>query len=148
MGQYFIFDTLFDYGAFRDIQRHRMCTQINQPLSLTHGYETPRDLEHANGLELFTQTIEKTKQAHDIIAKDFPEEARYLIPMAFRKRTLFKMNLRELYHIIEIRSKAGGHFSYRALVYEMYEQLKARHPLLAKHIRAVKMDFKQDFFKR
>jgi hypothetical protein len=148
VGKYFMFDMLFDCGAFRDIQRHRLYTQINQPLSMLHGYEIPRDLEAAGGLSLFQEAILKTQAAYNIVAKDFPSEARYMIPMAFRKRTLFKMDLRELYHIIELRSKSGGHFSYRTLVYEMYEELKKYHPLLAEHIRAIKMNFAEDFFKR
>ncbi len=68
--------------------------------------------------------------------------------MAWRKRTIFKMNLRELYHMVELRSRSGGHFSYRTLVYDMYELLKKNHPLLAADVRAVKMNFDADFFGR
>lgn len=143
-----VFDTLMDYGAFRDLQRHRMCTQINQELWVDMGYETPRDLEAAGGLYVYKEVMEKAKAAITTLAKKHPYDAQYLIPMAFRKRTLFRMNLRELYHIIELRSKSGGHFSYRSLVYEMYEQFKEKHPLLAEHIRAVKMDFENEFFQR
>src|SRR3989338_8364808 len=44
IGGQFIFDVLMDYGAFRDLQRHRICTQINQSLTIEHGYETPFEL--------------------------------------------------------------------------------------------------------
>ena len=148
VGQYFIFDTLMDYGAFRDLQRHRICTQINQELGVEHGYETPRDLPDAGLLEEYQEVMEKARAAYELIAEDLPHEAQYVIPMAFRKRTLFKMNLREFFHIVELRTKSGGHFSYRALVYEMYEQVRAQHPALAKSIRAVKINWQEDFYRR
>ncbi|MBI4093132.1 MAG: FAD-dependent thymidylate synthase [Candidatus Kerfeldbacteria bacterium] len=143
-----IFDTLFDYGAFRDLQRHRLTTQINQPLGVEHGYEIPRDLEEAGLLTIYRNAMHEAEQAVRELQKDFSEESRYLIPLGFRKRTLFKMNLREFHHFVELRSKSGGHFSYRSLVYDMYEQVKKVHPLLVEHLRAVKMDFKADFYKR
>ncbi|MEK7532186.1 MAG: FAD-dependent thymidylate synthase [Patescibacteria group bacterium] len=148
VGQYFIFDTLMDYGAFRDLQRHRICTQINQELGTEHGYEIPRDLPEAGLLEEYQEVMERAKAAYELIADDLPHEAQYVIPMAFRKRTLFKMNLREFFHIVELRTKSGGHFSYRALVYEMYEQVKATHPALVKSLRAVKINWEEDFYKR
>lgn len=148
VGQYFIFDTLMDYGAFRDLQRHRICTQINQELGVDHGYEIPRDLPEAGLLDEYQEVMERAKAAYELIADDLPHEAQYVIPMAFRKRTLFKMNLREFFHIVELRTKSGGHFSYRALVYEMYEQVRAAHPALTKSLRAVKINWEEDFYKR
>ena len=143
-----IFDTFYDYGAFRDIQRHRMMTQIHQLLGIVHGYEVPQDLEDADGLESYKEAMDAALAGYRAVAAEHPEEAAYLVPMAFKKRTLLKMNLREFYHLVELRSKSGGHFSYRDLVYEMYENVKAAHPLLVEDLRAVKMDFDEDFFKR
>lgn len=143
-----IFDTNFDYGAFRDLQRHRLTTQINQPLWVDNGFETPRDLVEAGLNNIYEQVMLEAAQAARTIAQEFPADARYVIPMGYRKRTLFKMNLRELYHFIELRSKSGGHFSYRALVYEMYELVRKVHPVLVEDLRAVKMDFEADFYKR
>lgn len=143
-----IFDTIFDYGAFRDLQRHRMLTQINQPLGIGHGYEVPRDLKDAGLLPTFDEAMKQAADAVRTIGSDLPDDATYLIPLGYRKRTLFKMNLRELHHFIELRSKSGGHFSYRALVYDMYEQVKKHHPMLVEHLRAVQMDFPADFYKR
>ncbi|MFH0829040.1 MAG: FAD-dependent thymidylate synthase [Candidatus Kerfeldbacteria bacterium] len=144
----FIFDILFDYGAFRDLQRHRILTQINQPLGIDHGYEIPRDLEDAGLLPTFDEAMKKAAHAVETIGKDLPDDSTYLIPLGYKKRTLFKMNLRELHHFVELRSKSGGHFSYRALVYDMYEQVKKVHPMLVEHLRAIKMDFPADFYKR
>jgi len=105
-------------------------------------------LAEAGLLPLYEEVMEKNRRAFLTLAAVNLPEARYVLAMAWRKRTIFKMNLRELHHFIELRSKSGGHFSYRALVYEMYEQVKTRHPLLVEHLRAVKMNFDEDFYKR
>lgn len=144
----FIFDIIMDYGAFRDLQRHRLLTQIHQPPTTDHGFSVPRDLTEAGLLPLFEEILENNKDAFEQLAAFDAEEARYVLAMAWNKRTLFKMNLRELHHFIELRSKAGGHFSYRTLVYEMFEKMSAAHPLLTAEMRAVKMDFDADFYSR
>ncbi|MBU0597591.1 FAD-dependent thymidylate synthase [Patescibacteria group bacterium] len=147
---YFSFDTLMDYGAFRDLQRHRMCTQINQTLTCRHGYEIPIELgaEEAGLVSLFQEIYRKAQSAWEEMSEEFPKEAQYIIPLGFRKRTIFKMNLRELFHIVELRTKPGGHISYRNLCYDMFTQVKKRHPLLVQNMRAVKPDFKYEFFER
>ena len=92
--------------------------------------------------------MEDNRAAFETLASFNADEARFVLAKAWRKRTVFKMNLRELYHIVELRSRSGGHFSYRTLVYDMYERVRAHHPLLVEHLRAVKMDFDADFFGR
>lgn len=148
VGNYFIFDTLMDMGGYRDMHRHRLTSQLHQPLGVTHGYEIPRDLEDTGLLPFYEELMETNRNAYLALAATDADEARYVLAMAWRKRTLFKMNVRELYHIVELRSRSGGHFSYRTLVYDMYEKLRALHPALAAHMRAVKMDFDADFFGR
>ncbi len=149
-GRQFTFDTLMDYGAFRDLQRHRLTTQINQELGVEHGYELPLGLgiDEAGLTAQMSQALERVKEVYLELKYSFPNEAQYIIPLGFRKRTLFKMNLRELTHIVELRTKAGGHLSYRDLCYEMYAKVSKRHPLLTMHIRAVKPDFPKEFFER
>jgi len=39
--QGFRFDVLMDVGGFRDMHRHRRCTQLLQPYTDVHGYEMP-----------------------------------------------------------------------------------------------------------
>ncbi len=41
------FDILMDIGGFRDMHRHRRCTQIIQQFTLLHGYETPHTADAA-----------------------------------------------------------------------------------------------------
>ena len=148
------FDILMDIGGFRDMHRHRRCTQIIQPLTALHGYETPASGDLAPGVNLLAEAgvladyQSAIEQAHAasarIAASAAPEAAQsalYLLPLATRCRSLFKMDFAEAQYIIELRSGPAGHFSYRRVAWEMFLALKRQHPTLAQHIRVT--DFTQ-----
>ncbi len=142
------FDILMDIGGFRDMHRHRRCTQIIQPFTALHGYETPscgdlgpelKILAEAGVLAEYQAAVEQAHAASaEIAASNAPEAAQsalYLLPLATRVRSLFKMDFAEAQYIIELRSGPAGHFSYRRVAWEMYLALQRQHPSLAKHIR-------------
>lgn len=132
---YYTFDILMDYGAFRDVQRHRMATQTNQAVTAAHGYSIPAEITQA-GLETdFKAAMERAADAYEKIAAQFPDDAQYIVPLAFKKRTLFTWNLRELHHFISLRSGRKGHISYRRIAQQCWKELEKIHPLLAKYIR-------------
>ena len=124
-----------DFGAFRDVQRHRICTQSNQEITTAHGYSMPEDLPEAGFEKKFSEAMDKAHAAYEKIYEKFPKEAQYIVPMAYNKRTLFTWNLRELHHFISLRSGKKGHISYRRIAQECWNKLNEIHPLLAKYIR-------------
>ncbi|MDP4009550.1 MAG: FAD-dependent thymidylate synthase [Candidatus Shapirobacteria bacterium] len=132
---YYTFDILMDYGAFRDIQRHRMCTQTNQDVTIDHGFDTPPEIIEAGLKEPYLKAINKAVALYQAMSPKFPKEAQYAVPLAFRKRVLFTWNLRELHHFISLRSTKKGHISYRRIAQACWQQLNEIHPLLAKYIR-------------
>jgi thymidylate synthase ThyX len=148
------FDFLMDIGGFRDMHRHRRCTQIIQPLTTAHGCEIPDNgdmgpgvnlLEEAGILAEFKSALESAHAASNEVAVSKAPEAEqsalYLLPMATRIRSLFKMDFAEAQYISELRSAPAGHFSYRRIAWEMYLALQRQHPALAKHLRVT--DFTQ-----
>jgi thymidylate synthase ThyX len=148
------FDLFMDIGGFRDMHRHRRCTQIIQPLTTLHGYETPTSgdlsadvqlLAEAGVLADYQSAIDSAHSASaQIAAGPAPEAAQsalYLLPLATRIRALFKMDFAEAQYIIELRSAPAGHFSYRRVAWEMLVALQRQHPTLAAHIRVT--DFTQ-----
>lgn len=132
----YTFDVLIDYGAFRDLQRHRLMTQIHQRVTAAHGALVPPEIDEAGMGEAFRRLMDEAREVHDAIAADLPEEAQYAVPLAFRKRTLMTMNLRELHHLVQLRSGPGGHISYRRLAHRMLDEVRRVHPALAAQIRA------------
>jgi hypothetical protein len=138
------FDILMDIGGFRDMHRHRRCTQIIQPFTALHGYETPTTgdaagLAEAGVLAEYQAAVEQAHAASArIAASNAPEAAQsalYLLPLATRVRSLFKMDFAEAQYISELRSGPAGHFSYRRVAWEMFLALERQHPTLTKHLR-------------
>jgi len=134
----YTFDILIDYGAFRDIQRHRICTQTNQELTVENGFDIPNEIIEAGFEDKFKECMKMAVDAFNEMSKDFPKEAQYVVPLAFRKRTLFTWNLRELHHFIKLRSSKEGHESYRKIAQQVFDEIEKVHPLLARYIRVDK----------
>lgn len=131
----YTFDILVDFGAFRDIQRHRIATQTPQELGPIHGYSTPPEIERYGLLREYEECMTRARSAFDEIAQDFPREAPYLLPLAFKKRVLFTWNLREIHHFVQLRSAKQGHISYRQIAQQVFHEVERIHPLLARYIR-------------
>jgi thymidylate synthase ThyX len=139
VGQQFRFDILMDIGGFRDMHRHRRCVQIMQDFTTAHGFDVPPELEAAGARADYESAMKRAEDAVLNIASSRGSEARqnaqYAIPLAFRKRTLFKMDFAEAVYISELRTTPAGHTSYRNVAYAMYEAVAKRYPALAKYFR-------------
>ena len=131
----YTFDILVDFGAFRDIQRHRMVTQTPQESTAVHGYSRPPEMARFGLSAVFDECMARAQSAYEAIVRDLPREAQYVLPLAFRKRVLFTWNLREIHHFVQLRSGRQGHASYRRIAQQVYRELERVHPFLAKYIR-------------
>ncbi len=144
-GQQFRFDILMDIGGFRDMHRHRRCIQIEQGFTTAHGYDVPEQLAPAGGLSQYKSAMDQALAAIESLSRsqcpEAAENAQYLIPLGFRKRTLFKMDFAEAVYISELRSGPAGHFSYRNVAYAMFEEVRKKYPALAGYFRV--QDVKQ-----
>jgi thymidylate synthase ThyX len=114
------FDVLADYGAFRDLQRHRMLTIEWQPLTTRHGYEVPEAVDEADLRGPFDDAMACSAALHDAMLDPFPEQAQYAVSLAYRIRFVMQMNAREAMHLLELRTAPAGHPSYRAIGQEMH----------------------------
>ena len=115
------FDVLTDYGAFRDLQRHRLLTLEWQPLSPRHGWVMPDAVEEAGAGDDWTRVMDRSAALHDAIeTAGLPEVAPYAVAMAYRVRFYMEMNAREAMHVIELRSAPQGHPAYRRVCQRMH----------------------------
>jgi len=151
-GQQFRFDILMDIGGFRDMHRHRRCIQIMQDFTTAHGFDTPPEVEAAGVRSDYESAMKRAEAAVQTLSAAGGEEAlqnaQYAIPLAFRKRTLFKMDFAEAVYISELRTTPAGHTSYRNVAYAMYEAVAARYPALAKYFRVHDVREPVDLLKR
>ena len=115
------FDILADYGAFRDLQRHRLLTLEWQPLGALHGYVEPDAIEAAGAHEDWTAAMEASADLHDSLqAAGLSAVAPYAVAMAYRIRFYMEMNAREAMHLIELRTAPQGHPAYRRICQSMH----------------------------
>jgi thymidylate synthase ThyX len=137
----YTFEILVDYGAYRDIQRHRMATQTRQMPSPHHGYSLPEEVGRYGVQETFDTCMQRAATAYEQIGQVQPHVAPYVLPLAYRCRVLITWNLRELHHFVQLRSAKQGHVSYRRIAQGVYRAIDAHHPLLARYIRVDLEDY-------
>ncbi|HEY7947359.1 MAG TPA: FAD-dependent thymidylate synthase [Acidimicrobiales bacterium] len=127
------FDVVSDYGAFRDLQRHRMLSIEWQPLTPLLGYEVPDIVKDAGMSDAFETSLARCRDLYEDMVPTFPHQAPYAVALAFRIRYVMQMNAREAMHVLELRSGQQGHPVYRRVVQEMHRLIaeRAGHRLLA-----------------
>jgi len=133
------FDVLGDYGAFRDLQRHRMLTIEWQQLTPHHGYEMPAPLRDAGLARRYDEAMERSAGLYAALVEPFPEQAAYAVSLGYRMRYVMQMNAREAMHLCELRSSPQGHPTYRRVAQEMHRQIaeRAGHRAIADAMRFV-----------
>ena len=103
------FDVLADYGAFRDLQRHRMLT-----IEWQHAQPPPR-LHPARGVDAAGQR-RPLRRGHGPLGRPattpspsrFPAQAPYAVSLAYKVRFVMQLNAREAMHLLELRTTPAG----------------------------------------
>ena len=137
---YYTFDILGNYGIYRDLQRHRVLTQERQDLTVLHGYDTPKEFKELGMEEEYHEVMRKAAEAYWLAFKQAPKLAQYVVPFGYRIRWYMTMNLREVYHMTELRTSRQGHPDYRRICQKMHKLVKEKHPLLSEYMRFVDLN--------
>jgi thymidylate synthase ThyX len=126
------FEIVSDYGAFRDLQRHRMLTCQWQRLSPDLGAGVPEEVREAGVGDEFERALEISRGEYErLLGAGLSEQAPYALSLAYRIRYTLDLNAREAMHLIELRSGREGHPTYRAVAQAMHERIAAVHPGVA-----------------
>ncbi len=132
------FDILTDYGAFRDLQRHRLLTLEWQPLTPRHGFTEPDAIGEAGAQDDWARVMDASADLHEVLAgAGLRDVAPYAVAMAYRVRFYMEMNAREAMHVIELRSAPQGHPAYRRVCQQMHTLIadQAGHRAIADAMR-------------
>jgi thymidylate synthase ThyX len=126
------FEIVADYGAFRDLQRHRMLTVQWQPLTPDLGAGVPEQVDLAGAGDDYRRALEISRTEYGrLVDAGLPAAAPYALCLGYRIRFILDLNAREAMQLIELRSGREGHPSYRAVAHEMHAQIAAVHPGVA-----------------
>ncbi len=137
---YFTFEIVADYGIYRDLQRHRILTQERQLLTCDLGYYLPDELIDTDMEKDYREAMDMAKGVYDEIAKELPEEAQYVVPMAYNIHWYYHINLRALQWLCELRSSPAGHLMYRYVAQEMAKQVSDVFPEFERVFKFVDFD--------
>jgi thymidylate synthase ThyX len=126
------FEVVSDYGAFRDLQRHRMLTVQWQALTPHLGAGVPSEVVEAGAGDAYRAALERSRAEYErLVDAGLPGAAPYALCLGYRIRYVLDLNAREAMHLIELRSGREGHPGYRAVAHEMHAQIAAVHPAVA-----------------
>jgi thymidylate synthase ThyX len=134
------FDVLTDYGAFRDLQRHRLLTLEWQPLTPRHGFVQPEALGEAGALDDWNRVMDRSAMLYErMVDSGLTGAAPYSVAMAYRVRFYMDMNAREAMHVLELRTAPQGHPAYRRVCQQMHTLIaeRAGHRVLAEAMKFV-----------
>ena len=132
------FEVVSDYGAFRDLQRHRMLTVQWQPLSPDLGAGVPDEVTAAGLGDEYARALDRSAaEYHRLVADGQADAAPYALCLGYRIRYVLDLNAREAMHLVELRSQPQGHPSYRRVAQEMHRLIaeEAGHRAVAEMMR-------------
>jgi thymidylate synthase ThyX len=119
------FDITCDFGAFRDLQRHRLMTIEWQRLSTRLGYQVPPELADAGVEAPFVEMLDRAPDIYESTRQELGADvAQYVVPFAYQIRFIMDMNARQAFHLLELRTQPAGHPTYRAVCAEMHRQIR------------------------
>jgi flavin-dependent thymidylate synthase len=123
------FDLIVSATCFAQLKRHRMVTMTSQPYDPSLGVTLPPSVQAVGCQEEFLGMIEKTDSVYDLLKRRTARGAEYILTNAHRKRVLFKVNVRELYHISRLREDRSAQWDIRQVVGQMVEKAKTKMPI-------------------
>ncbi len=127
-------DILMDVGSYRDMHRHRRTIQVPQDYTPIHGYDTHPETGKYGGLYPYQVAMDNISETLKKLDAVNHEAAIYLMPMGFKRRSLFKMGWNEIDYIGKLRTGPGRHLSYWTIALRMVEEAKKLSPVRTRHI--------------
>jgi thymidylate synthase ThyX len=133
--QTFSGEVVLDQGAYFELKRHRLMTQTPQRLTAELGYAVPRLFAEAGFEPEYHAAMQTAAETYRTLAAWNPDVAAYVVPNGFKRRVLMTFNLRQAYHLIELRSAANAHFAMRRVALRLADEIRRASPLLAAWLR-------------
>ena len=131
---FYRFDVLSDFGSFRDLQRHRMMTIDWQRLGVKHGYSTAPAIEEVGWTQRWDDAMGRMSNFHQSVLDEHGSDvSQYVVPFGFKLRYSMQFNVREAFHLLELRTAQQGHPDYRRVCQIMHNLIrdKAGHKAIA-----------------
>lgn len=140
------FEILMNIGAWRDLHRHRIHTQMRQRFTISNGFDVPDGLKEAGLDARFISAVSRAEELFRKVERIDKDVAQYCCCLAHRVRFLQYQNLRQFFWEAELRTIPQGHPDYRRIEQEKARQVSRAYPLLCKYLLVDMNDY--DFARR
>jgi hypothetical protein len=139
----YLFDFIGRIGIYRDLQRHRIGTQERQNFTVDYGYDTRKEYDSIGITDDYKSKMSEVVDLYGKLRESMPWQAQYVVTFGFKTRWYYRMNARELYHVVELRTTPSGHPDYRKLMQESFRMVEKVHPSITRYMSFVDMSDKQ-----
>ena len=137
------FDFMGRLGIFRDIQRHRIGTQVRQDFGVALGYNMRDEFARIGIDDKYEALMARVVDLYKKLYETMPYQAQYVVTLGFNTRWYYTFNARQFFHFGELRTGPGGHPDYRRLVQEAYQRIKEVHPSITQHMSYIDLNDKK-----
>lgn len=132
------FDMVLDFGAWRDLQRHRVGLQLRARPTSRLGYSIPEELSApalSDALDHYRRSMDRATEFHARLFRERPFDADYVACLGHHCAWTAAMDLRQWAYLVELRSGASGHTSYRRIAHQMARLVMPHVPNLSPYLR-------------
>lgn len=136
----YLFDLNARLGIFRDIQRHRICTQERQNFTVNLGFNTRKEFKEIGISDDYESKMQQVIDLFNKLHPILPFQAQYVVTFGFNTRWYYRLNARQLFHLCELRTVPGGHPDYRKLVQDIFYAVQKVHPTVTEHMKFINLD--------
>ena len=139
---HYTFEVQCDYGAFRDIQRHRLVDGLDwQMLNTELGHVTPSIIHEAGLTEKYERAFNRSSELYkELRDRGYEHQAQYATLFGHIMRFTMKVNARSLMHTAELRTSSQGHPAYRRVYQDIHAKVADAHPNIAAAMQFVSTD--------
>ncbi len=130
------FEIMTDAATTHELLRHRAHTAATQRLTCRLGFQTPEELIDLGLAEAYQDAMLAAQAAWGEIEAEDPLVAEYVVPLGYRLRSLWTLDLRQLVHVVEARSRRGNPTRVRRIAHGLYRTAGSVLPWLRDVARA------------
>ena len=110
-----------DYGSWRDIHRHRNCSQV---FPLLEAVDFEQFYIENLAPELQDDAVDLVEFQAPLACSDHEYATQYAVPMGFKCMYIAEWKLPQLVYVLELRSKPTVHPTVRKLIKVIYDKVK------------------------
>ncbi len=125
----FTFEIVLSATAFAQLKRHRMGTLITQPYLPELGVTIPETMVASRVDAGYLDLTRRVNRIYHRFAEKDMFAAAYCLTNGHRRRVLFKLNAREMYHFVRLRGDEHAQWDIRAIAGEMLNLVRDVAPL-------------------